>query len=78
MMSMMRTTVDLPDDIHRLVLALARSRSQTLSQAIADVLRLTLIPDRATGIERDPGTGLPTVRLGRPVTSDDVAALDDK
>lgn len=73
-----RTTVDLPDEIHRLASALARSRSQTLSQTIADILRRALAPEPGTTVDVDDETGLPTVRLGRPITNDDVAALEDE
>jgi hypothetical protein len=33
--------------------------------------------DDIRAVECDPRTGLPIVHLGRPVTDDDVAALED-
>jgi hypothetical protein len=72
-----RTTIDLPADLHQLTSALARSRGETLSQTVADILRRTLIDDGGPEVTDDPVTGLPLVRLGRPVTSEDVAALED-
>ncbi|HET6953020.1 MAG TPA: hypothetical protein VFI47_21745 [Acidimicrobiales bacterium] len=74
----MRTTIDLPADLHQLATALARSRKQTLSQTIADVLRGALLTDETPVVTRDELTGLPRVRLWRPVTSEDVAALEDE
>jgi hypothetical protein len=74
----MRTTIDLPADLHELTTSLARSRGQTLSQTIADVLRRALLPDDAAEISVDPRTRLPQVRLGRPITVEDVSALEDE
>ncbi len=74
----MRTTIDLPEDIHELALALARSRSQTLSQTISEILRRALAPDLETEVDPDDDAGLPRVRLGHPITSDDVASIEDE
>ena len=75
----MRTTVDLPDDIHRAALSLARDRGQTFSRTVADLLRAALHGTDDDGeVETDPLTGLPLVRLGRRVTPEDVAALQDE
>ena len=73
----MRTTIDLPADLHQLTIAVARSRRQTLSQTIADILRQALIPDDQPTVSTSPITGLPVVDLGRTITPDDVAAVDD-
>lgn len=59
-------------------MALARSRSLTLSQTVGDILRRALAPDLETDVDIDDDTGLPRVRLGRPVTSDDVASIEDE
>jgi hypothetical protein len=73
----MRTTIDLPADLHQLTSAVARSRHQTLSQTIADILRGALISDEQPTVTMSAATGLPVVDLGRPITAEDVAALDD-
>jgi hypothetical protein len=78
MMQVMRTTIDLPADLHQLTTALAHDRKQTLSQTIADVLRKALLPETTPAVSRDPRSGLPVVRLGRPVTSEDVAVIEDE
>ncbi len=75
----MRTTVDLPADLHRRAAALARDRAQSLSRTLAELIRLAL-DGRSGGdvaIEIDRHTGFPIVRVGRPITTDDVRALDD-
>ncbi|MGH9118909.1 MAG: antitoxin [Acidimicrobiales bacterium] len=74
----MRTTIDLPDDLHRLMTAIANDRRQSLSQTVAEVLRRTLQSDARPSVELDPATNLPLVRLGRPITSEDVRSLEDE
>lgn len=76
---MMRTTVDLPDDLHRAALSLARDRGQSLSRTVSELVRLALRPEGGRGaVDRDASTGLPLVRLGHPVTTEMVrAAADD-
>jgi predicted transcriptional regulator len=71
----MRTTVDLPDDIHELARQLAHNGNQSMSEVITELIRL--------GIRRDTPSvdtssrGLPTVSVGRPITAEDVRSLDD-
>ena len=76
----MRTTVDLPPDVHERAKRLADERRQSLSATLADLtLRgLASLGEPAT-IATDPDTGLPTLTLGRRVTAAEVAdALDDE
>lgn len=77
----MRTTIDLPDDLHRRAMSIARDTSRTLSETVADLMRRGLGggPGQSGGgeISRSERTGLPVVRLGTVVTTDDVRALDD-
>jgi hypothetical protein len=73
-----RTTISLPDDLHDALASIARDRQQTLSEAVSDLLRQTLTPSARPRLEIDPRTGLPSVHVGRPVTSDDVRSLDDE
>lgn len=73
----MRTTVDLPEDLHRIALSLARDRGRTLSQAVAELMRRGLgLVDQP--LRSDTRGGFPVVRLGRPITSEDVKALEDE
>jgi hypothetical protein len=74
----MRTTVDLPDDLHRSMTSAARERGQTLSQVIAEYLRRGMGAGIPVSIRTDPATGFPVVRTGVPITTEDVRALDDE
>ena len=78
MMHPMRTTIDLPDDLHRLARAIARDTSRSLSATVAELMRRGLGEVREPEVARSERTGLPVVRLGKVVTSEDVRALDDE
>jgi hypothetical protein len=74
-----RTTVDLPPAVHRRALALAASRGQSLSATIADLTIRGLVQvDEPVEIEIDGRSGFPVIRVGRRVTSEDVAAALDE
>jgi predicted transcriptional regulator len=73
----MRTTIDLPDDLHRLAQAIARDTSRSLSATIADLMRRGLGETRSGTPSRSDRTGLPVVHLGTIVTSEAVRALED-
>ncbi len=77
-MRSMRTTIDLPEDLHRAALAVAHDSGKTLSATVSDVLRKALFPLNVTVIDTDQRTGLPIVTLGRVITSDDVRSLEDE
>jgi hypothetical protein len=74
----MRTTIDLPDDLHRQATSIARDTSRSLSETVADLIRRGLSQGRAQEISRSEVTGLPLVRLGTTITTDDVRAQDDE
>ncbi len=78
----MRTTVDLPEDLHRLVRSLARDTSRSLSEVVVELMRRGVgsgddTGGAAGGIARSKRSGLPVVHLGRVVTSEDVRSLED-
>lgn len=77
----MRTTIDLPDNLHRIALGLARHTGRSLSQAVADLMQrgLSMHPSETTvePFAVHAVTGLPVVRSQRPVTADDVKAIED-
>jgi len=76
---LMRTTVDLPDDLHRVATSLARDRDQSLSQTVSDLLRKALGPGiDGEHVSQDAATGLPLVRLGHLVTTEMVRAATDE
>jgi predicted transcriptional regulator len=71
-----RTTIDLPDDLHELARQLAHDGNRSMSEVIAELIRSGLRPGR---IEPGEGPrGLPVVSVGRAVTAEDVRSLDDE
>ncbi len=78
----MRTTVDLPEDLHRIALALARHNRVSLSRTVADLMRRGLESRVGEGeppaYRIDDDTGLPVVSSKRPITPEDVKRLDDE
>lgn len=76
----MRTTVDLPAAVHRRAQEIARQRGESLSSVVAQLAARGLIAlDEPAEIVTDPRSGLPTISVGRRVTSDEVdTALDDE
>lgn len=74
----MRTTIDLPQDLHKQALAIARDTHRTLSETVADLMRRGLAANRPTALSSDPRTGLPLVSVGTVVTSEDVRLLEDE
>ena len=74
----MRTTVDLPPDLLERARAIARDRSCTLGEVVADLMRRGLEPRTLPEPGRSPRTGLPLVSLGRVITSGDVQSLEDE
>ena len=77
-MAAMRTKLDLTEDVHRAVVALARDRAQPMGVVVAELVREALGTSEELRVEVDDETGLPLVRIGRPVTAEDVRALDDE
>ena len=76
----MRTTVDLPPDVHERAKRIAEERRQSLSATLADltVRGLASLGEPAT-ISTDPISGLPALTLGHRITAAQVAeALDDE
>jgi metal-responsive CopG/Arc/MetJ family transcriptional regulator len=77
-MPAVRTTIDLPEDLHQMVSAIARDEGKSMSLAITDLLRRQLRPPAEPLISTDDRTGFRVVRLGRPITSEDVRSLEDE
>lgn len=81
----MRTTIELPDDLHRIAVSLARHNQRSLGQIVAELMRRGL--EVPVGHVREPQAvyriddeaGLPMiVGGGRVMTDDDVHALEDQ
>jgi len=73
-----RTTVDLPDELHRQVRAIARDTRRTFSDTVADLMQRGLNPAIPAAVSPSTRTGLPVVTLGTVITTDDVRAVDDE
>lgn len=71
----MRTTITIDEALHAEALAVARERRVSLSELMNEALRSSLRP--VPPVEIDPRTGLGVIRLGRPISSADVAAIID-
>lgn len=81
----MRTTIELPDDLHRIATSLARHNKRSLGQIVAELMRRGLEAPVHHAAEPkavyriDDETGLPVIQgAGRVMTDDDVRALDDE
>jgi hypothetical protein len=81
----MRTTIDLPADLHDAVTSIASHARKSMNQTVAELIRRGLAhPPSApgesgrSGLRIDPSTGLPVIRSSRPVTAEDVRALEDE
>jgi hypothetical protein len=80
----MRTTIDLPAELHDAVTSIASHARQSLNQTVAELIRrglanppLAVDPAANPGLRIDPGTGLPVIRSPRPVTEEDIRSLED-
>ena len=74
----MRTTVDLPGDLHAQATAIARDTGRSLSETVADLIRRGLGQGPPAPVGRSQRTGLLVVDLSHPITSEDVRALEDE
>ena len=82
----MRTTIDLPDDLHRIVTSLARHTGRSLGQTVSELLRRGLattepanrVAEAPAVYSLHPQTGLPLVESKQPITEDNIRALDDE
>lgn len=79
--ALMRTTVDIPENLHRIAIGLARHTGRSLSEAIVDLMRRGLESGATSSagkpFEIHAATGLPVARSNRPITADDVKAVED-
>ena len=73
----MRTTLDIPDDLHAQAAAIARDTHQSLSQTVAGLIRRGLSSGGSGEITSSARTGLPVAHLGRTISTEDVRQLED-
>lgn len=72
-----RTTVDISDEAYYLAKAIARDQNRSLGRVIGDLIL------QAARASKDPSIqmsdyGFPTFHCSRPVTTEDVKALEDE
>jgi hypothetical protein len=73
----MRTTLDIPDDLHAQAVAIARDTHQSLSQTVTGLIRRGLGSGKPGEVVKSTRTGLPVAHLGKTITSEDVRRLED-
>ena len=73
----MRTTLDLPEDVHAVATAIARDAGTSLSDVVTRLLRAGLGTAGPVRVSVSPRTGLKVGVFGRVMTSEDVRSLDD-
>jgi hypothetical protein len=83
----MRTTIDLPEPLHRIARSLALHTGRTLSETVAELVERGLAAPAAAGpagpgappsFVLDPHTGLPVSRSARAITPQDVSQTEDE
>ena len=72
----METTIDLPDDLHALVTAVADRAGLSPSETVHLLRDLPVHGPSRVSVSR--GTGLPVFSSGRTITSEDVRSLEDE
>ena len=71
----MRTTIDISDDAYYIAKAIARDRKRSLGQVVGDLILQSANGSKDASIKMS-NYGFPTFRCSRPVTTDDVEALN--
>jgi hypothetical protein len=72
-----RTTLDISDEAYYLAKAIARDQNRSLGRVVGDLILRSSKGAKGASI-RMSDYGFPTFRCSRPVTTDDVKALDDE
>lgn len=73
----MRTTIDLPDDLHQQARSIARDSDKPLSEVVSELMRRGLRSQPAEELGRSAKARFPTVDIGRTLTTEDVRTLED-
>jgi hypothetical protein len=73
----MRTTLDISDEAYYIAKAIARDQGRSLGRVVGDLILQSSTGSKDAFIKMSD-YGFPTFRCARPVTTDDVRALDDE
>ena len=72
-----RTTLDISDEAYYIAKAIARDRNRSLGRVVGDLILQSSKGAKGASIKMSD-YGFPTFRCARPVTTEDVKALDDE
>lgn len=75
--AIVRTTLDIADEAYYIAKAIARDQNRSLGRVVGDLILQSAKGSGGASIALSD-YGFPTFRCARPVTSDDVKALDDE
>jgi hypothetical protein len=75
----MRTTIDIPDLAHQRLKVLANAKGISLGKLLIELSdqALGLATDSETAAISSPVTGFLKLKVGRPVTAEELKALDE-
>ena len=73
----MRTTLEIPDEAYFLAKAISRDQNRSLGRVIGDLILQSAKNAKGATITTSD-YGFPTFHCVRPVTTEDVRALDDE
>jgi hypothetical protein len=75
---MMRTTVDIPDDLLAQLRSISRDSGKTLSSVVVELMQRGMHRQHRAVIVKGK-SGFPAfAAVGRPITTEDVRALEDE
>jgi hypothetical protein len=72
-----RTTLDIPDQSYYIAKAIARDLNRSLGQVVGELILQAAHSGKGATIQMSD-YGFPTFRCSRPVTTEDVKALEDE
>ena len=75
--AVVRTTLDIPDEAYYIARAIARDQNRSLGRVVGDLILQSAKGAKGASITMSD-YGFPTFRCNRPVTTEDVKALDDE
>ena len=75
--AVVRTTLDISDEAYYIAKAIARDQNRSLGRVVGDLILQSAKGAKGASIGMSD-YGFPTFRCARPVTTEDVKALDDE
>lgn len=73
----MRTTIDLPAELHDIARALAHDQRRSMNAVLVDLVRRGLEPPKADDSPLPMRNGFPQMRFSRTITTEDVRRAQD-